>query len=131
DGEDAGRLEGLQAIGAAIQAEEDEGRVEGNRVEGVRGEAEIFAVQPHRGDDGDSGRETSHGMAKGAGIEGHRGQATGGMKLRQNPENPALEPADCSGRLGPADRRGRWLLTDRTGAVPSGGVAGVARLSWC
>ena len=44
DGEDAGRLEGLQAIGAAVEAEQHERRIEGNRVEGVGGEAKRLAV---------------------------------------------------------------------------------------
>src|SRR3546814_20364836 len=60
DGKEARLLERLQAEGPAVEAEQDQGRIERYRIERVGGASQQHAVARARGDDGDVGGEAAH-----------------------------------------------------------------------
>ena len=60
--------ERLEAVGLAIQAEQDQWRIQGNGIEGVGGQANELAPGSDGRDHGDSRREAAEGVAKGAAV---------------------------------------------------------------
>src|SRR5262249_23074155 len=73
DGKDPRRLEGLQAVSAAVEAEQHQGRGQGDRGEGGGGETPPPAPPPHGGDHGNTGGEAAERVAEGPGAEAHDG----------------------------------------------------------
>ena len=54
----------LQAVGVVVQADQDNRRVQGNRGEGIDGDADGHALRRQPGDHGDAGGESAEGLAE-------------------------------------------------------------------
>ena len=66
-----GAMEGRQAVGAAIQAEQHERRIERDRVEGIGGDADHAGLARGRRHHRDAGGKAAEGLAEFARIDAH------------------------------------------------------------
>ncbi len=90
-GVSVGLLEGWQAAGASIEAEEDQGRVERYRRKGIRSQSNRVAGRIRGGDDGDTGTKAAKRLSKGQRIDAEAGRTGGGTA------DGSLEEADDGG----------------------------------
>ena len=70
--------EATEVVRVIVEAPENERRLQGNRREGIDGEAYRLAIRIDGGNDGDAGGEAPKGVAQGTGVGlllGHRGLA--------------------------------------------------------
>ena len=71
DGEGAPRLDGRQGVGALVDADEDQRRIEGDRAERTHGQPPHLPVVAQCGDHGDAGGEAGHEIPEQRRVDRH------------------------------------------------------------